>query len=103
MVFGLSATSLSAILAACGSNRRPRRLGGAAHRGRGSGRADLGPVRGPHGERPGLTAKLNMGLEGDADTVDPQAFKTVPGYYMMANLYDQLIDLQARAAVGTAC
>ncbi len=26
--------------------------------------------------------------------VDPQAFKTIPGYYMLANLYDQLIDFE---------
>jgi peptide/nickel transport system substrate-binding protein len=68
--FGLSATTLSAILAESAGAR---------------------PVATPK-----RTAKLNIGVGQDADTVDPQAFKTIPGYYMMGNLYDQLIDLRPR-------
>lgn len=71
-IFGLSATSVSAIVAACGG-------------------ADEEAAPG----EPQPTAKINVGVGQDADTVDPQAFKTIPGYYMMGNLYDQLIDLEA--------
>jgi peptide/nickel transport system substrate-binding protein len=70
-VFGLSATSLSGLLAetAAARSRSPRAT-------------------------PKRTAKLNIGVGQDADTVDPQAFKDIPGYYMLANLYDQLVDLK---------
>jgi peptide/nickel transport system substrate-binding protein len=47
------------------------------------------------GGKGGKTAKLAIGVNADADTLDPQAFKTIPGYYMLANVYDQLIDFQA--------
>ena len=67
--FGLGATSVSALLAGCGAS--PSGGGG------GGG---------------GKGAKLAIGVNADADTVDPQAFKTIPGYYMLANVYDQLID-----------
>jgi peptide/nickel transport system substrate-binding protein len=70
--FGLSMTSLSALLAACGASPNSNAGGGG-----------------------GKAAKLAIGVNADADTVDPQAFKTIPGYYMLANLYDQLIDLKA--------
>jgi peptide/nickel transport system substrate-binding protein len=72
--FGLSMTSLSAVLAACGQSPNQQTGGG-----NGGG---------------GKTAKLAIGVNADADTVDPQAFKTIPGYYMLANLYDQLIDFE---------
>lgn len=73
-VFGLSATSLSGLLAACGGDdKQSAATTGAAQR---------------------TSAKLNVGIGQDADTVDPQAFKSIPGYYMLANLYDQLIDLE---------
>ena len=71
-VFGLSATSLSGLLAETAGARA------AAPR-----------------ATPKRTAKLNIGVGQDADTVDPQAFKDIPGYYMLANLYDQLVDLKA--------
>jgi peptide/nickel transport system substrate-binding protein len=71
-VFGLSATSLSGLLAESAGARA------AAPR-----------------ATPKRTAKLNIGVGQDADTVDPQAFKDIPGYYMLANLYDQLVDLKA--------
>ena len=74
--FGLSMTSLSTLLAACGSS----------------------PNQGAAGGGDGKTAKLAIGVNADADTVDPQAFKTIPGYYMLANLYDQLIDFKAAPA-----
>ena len=72
-VFGLSATSLSGLLAETAAARTsaPRAT-------------------------PKRTAKLNIGVGQDADTVDPQAFKDIPGYYMLANLYDQLVDLKPR-------
>jgi peptide/nickel transport system substrate-binding protein len=73
--FGLSLTSLSALVAGCGAS--PNQTGGG-----GSGGGSK-------------TAKLAIGVNADADTVDPQAFKTIPGYYMLANLYDQLIDFEA--------
>jgi peptide/nickel transport system substrate-binding protein len=73
--FGLSVTSLSALLAACGSSQRSEQ--------------DTGDQAGGRG-------KLAIGIPVDVDTVDPQAFKTIPGYYMLANLYDQLIDLEAK-------
>ena len=76
--FGLSMTSLSAVLAACGASPNAGSGGGGKSGG-------------------GKSAKLAIGVNADADTVDPQAFKTIPGYYMLANLYDQLIDLQYRA------
>jgi peptide/nickel transport system substrate-binding protein len=72
---GLSMTSLSAVLAACGASPNQGTSGG--------------------GSGGGKTAKLAIGVNADADTVDPQAFKTIPGYYMLANLYDQLIDFEA--------
>jgi peptide/nickel transport system substrate-binding protein len=73
--FGLSTTTLSSLLAACVAG-------------------------GPSGSTssgggPDLDAKITVGVEADADTVDPQAFKTIPGYYMLAHLYDQLIDVQS--------
>lgn len=97
MIVGLSTTSLSAILAACGSSPSPSPSAAA------SSSAAPPPSAGPASASPSgpdLTAKLNMGIEGDADTVDPQAFKTIPGYYMLANVYDQLIDLHAEASNG---
>lgn len=72
-VFGLSLTSVSAVLAEAKVN--PAAAG-----------IDLAAAK---------TAKLNIGVGQDADTVDPQAFKDIPGYYMLANVYDQLIDLKA--------
>ncbi len=72
--FGLSMTSLSALLAACGSS--------------------------PQGGGGDGSSKLAIGVSADADTVDPQAFKTIPGYYMLANLYDQLIDFDAAPQRG---
>jgi peptide/nickel transport system substrate-binding protein len=77
--FGLSMTSLSAVLAACGSSQRSEN--------------DTGDQAGGRG-------KLAIGIPVDVDTLDPQAFKTIPGYYMLANLYDQLIDLQAKSENG---
>jgi peptide/nickel transport system substrate-binding protein len=71
-VFGLSAASLSGLLAETVAAR----------------------ARAPRAT-PKTSAKLNVGVGQDADTVDPQAFKDIPGYYMLANLYDQLIDLRA--------
>jgi peptide/nickel transport system substrate-binding protein len=76
-VFGLSAASISGLLAESASAR----------------------ARAPRAT-PKRTAKLNIGVGQDADTVDPQAFKDIPGYYMLANLYDQLIDLKARELKG---
>ena len=70
-VFGLSATSLSGLLAETAAAR----------------------ARSPRAT-PKRAAKLNIGVGQDADTVDPQAFKDIPGYYMLANLYDQLVDLK---------
>src|SRR3954452_4539413 len=69
-VFGLTATSVAGVLAEAGTAAR---------------RA-----------APNKTAKLNIGVGQDADTLDPQAFKDIPGYYMLANLYDQLVDLKAK-------
>ncbi len=76
-VFGLSAASLSGLLAETAAAR----------------------ARAPRAQ-PKRTAKLNIGVGQDADTVDPQAFKDIPGYYMLANLYDQLIDLKAHETKG---
>jgi peptide/nickel transport system substrate-binding protein len=73
--FGLSLTSLSALVAGCGASPNQASGGGS-----GGGAKN---------------AKLAIGVNADADTVDPQAFKTIPGYYMLANLYDQLIDFEA--------
>ena len=73
--FGLSMTSLSALVAGCGASPNDNAGGGGD----------------------GKTAKLAIGVNADADTVDPQAFKTIPGYYMLANLYDQLIDFEVAA------
>lgn len=78
-VFGLSMTSLSAVLAACGSSQRSE--------------SDTG-------DKAGGTGKLAIGIPVDVDTLDPQAFKTIPGYYMLANLYDQLIDFEATSEDG---
>lgn len=94
VIFGLSSTSLSAILAACGSSPSPSAGASEAAPPPSVGAASAAP------SGPNLTAKLNLGIEGDADTVDPQAFKTIPGYYMLANLYDQLIDLYAEPSNG---
>ena len=66
---GVSLTSLSALLSACGSSQRSETDTGGGGKG-----------------------KLAVGIPVDADTLDPQAFKTIPGYYILANLYDQLID-----------
>lgn len=71
-VFGLSATTLSSLL------------------------ADAVVDEAAAAVQARSTAKLKVGVGQDADTVDPQAFKTIPGYYMMGNLYDQLIDLKPR-------
>src|SRR5215207_3635696 len=60
---GVSLTSLSALVAACGSSQRSE--------------GDQGG---------GAKAKLAVGIPVDADTLDPQAFKTIPGYYVLANL-----------------
>ena len=65
---GVSLTSLSALLSACGSSQRSEN------------------------DTAGGKGKLAVGIPVDADTLDPQAFKTIPGYYILANLYDQLID-----------
>lgn len=78
--FGLSLTSMSALLAGCGASADSQ-----------SGSASEGGSKGE-----GKAAKLAIGVNADADTVDPQAFKTIPGYYMLANLYDQLIDSEAQ-------
>jgi peptide/nickel transport system substrate-binding protein len=75
--FGLSATTLSGLLAGCGAS-----------------------PEGPSDSGGGKGSKLAIGVNADADTVDPQAFKTIPGYYMLANLYDQLIDLEAQPQKG---
>lgn len=71
--FGLGAASLSAIVAetAAARSAAPRAT-------------------------PKKTAKLNIGVGQDADTVDPQAFKTIPGYYMLGNVYDQLVDMRTK-------
>src|SRR6476661_4287664 len=75
--FGLSVTSMSALIAGCGASPNSTAGGG------------------------GKKSKIAIGVNADADTVDPQAFKTIPGYYMLANLYDQLIDLSYhREATG---
>jgi peptide/nickel transport system substrate-binding protein len=74
--FGLSAFSLSTLIAACGSSDPGGSGSGSGGGGNGGGR-------------------LAIGVNADTDTVDPQAFKTIPGYYMLANVYDQLIDLRA--------
>jgi peptide/nickel transport system substrate-binding protein len=76
-VFGLSAASISGLLAESASAR----------------------AQAPQAN-PRKTAKLNIGVGQDADTVDPQAFKDIPGYYMLANLYDQLVDLKAHELKG---
>lgn len=99
VVFGVSATSLSAILAACASPTVSPGPTQGATPGVTPG-ATPGGGASPTPTGPDLTAKVNLGIEGDADTVDPQAFKTIPGYYMLANLYDQLIDLQAEPTDG---
>lgn len=98
MVFGLSSTSLSAILAACSSSPSPSPSQPAATSGGAPSASVAAGSAAPTG--PDLAAKLNLGIEGDADTVDPQAFKTIPGYYMLANLYDQLVDLHAEPSNG---
>lgn len=72
--FGLSMASMSSLLAACGGSSN--RVSGDAK------------------------TKLAIGVNADADTLDPQAFKTIPGYYMLANLYDQLIDFKAETRDG---
>jgi peptide/nickel transport system substrate-binding protein len=74
-VFGLSAASVSGLLAESASARSRT------------------PAASPK-----TSAKLNIGVGQDADTVDPQAFKDIPGYYMLQNLYDQLIDFKRRVA-----
>lgn len=84
--FGLSMTSLSAVLAACGASPNSSATGSSGAKSKTSGG--------------GTAAKLAIGVNADADTVDPQAFKTIPGYYMLANLYDQLIDFQASPGEG---
>lgn len=99
VVFGLSSTSLAAILAACGSTAPSSSAASSSAASAGTA-APSTAVASPSPAGPDLTAKLNLGIEGDADTVDPQAFKTIPGYYMLANLYDQLIDLQAEPQNG---
>lgn len=73
-VFGLSLPTISAILA----------------------EATVSPAAAGVDMRRAATAKLNIGVGQDADTVDPQAFKDIPGYYMLANVYDQLVDLKAK-------
>src|SRR4051794_7714914 len=70
--FGLSGLSVSALLAETASAR----------------------ARAPQAV-PKRTAKLNVGVGQDMDTIDPQAFKDIPAYYMIGNIYDQLIDLKA--------
>jgi peptide/nickel transport system substrate-binding protein len=76
--FGLSLSSIGALVAGCGASPNGGGSGGG-----------------------GGTKKLAIGVNADADTVDPQAFKTIPGYYMLANLYDQLIDLSyQRQSIG---
>lgn len=74
---GVSLTSLSAVLSACGSSQRSETDTGGGGKG-----------------------KLAVGIPVDADTLDPQAFKTIPGYYILANLYDQLIDSQSQEENG---
>jgi peptide/nickel transport system substrate-binding protein len=71
-VFGLSAASLTGLLAES-ATARSRTVGAT----------------------PKKTAKLAIGVGQDMDTIDPQAFKDIPGYYMIGNIYDQLIDLRA--------
>jgi peptide/nickel transport system substrate-binding protein len=73
--FGLSMTSLSALLAACSNPDSATQL-----RAGGTGR----------------NARLAIAVSSDADTLDPQAFKTIPGYYMLANLYDPIYDFAGR-------
>src|SRR5262249_3205679 len=66
--FGLSVGSLGAIL------------------------AEVGPVAGSAeaAVRQGRLGKLAVGLESDADTLDPQAFRSVTGYHVTGNIYDSL-------------
>jgi peptide/nickel transport system substrate-binding protein len=66
--FGLSVGSLGAIL------------------------AEVGPVAGSAeaAVRQGRLRKLAVGLESDADTLDPQAFRSVTGYHVTGNIYDSL-------------
>jgi len=66
--FGLSVASLGAILADVGPVA-------------GSAEAAVGQARG---------RKLAVGLESDADTLDPQAFRSVTAYYLTPNIYDSL-------------
>lgn len=98
VVLGLSSSSLAAIVAACGSSPSPSSSSAASATNAQSSSSAAPASAAP--ASPNLTAKLNMGIEGDADTVDPQAFKTIPGYYMLANTYDQLIDLHAEPSNG---
>lgn len=67
-VFGLSVATLGAILAEVGPLVESAE---AATRGAGA-------------------RRLNVGLESDADTVDPQAFRSVTAYYLTPNIYDSL-------------
>jgi peptide/nickel transport system substrate-binding protein len=41
--------------------------------------------------------KIVIALPADIDTLDPQAFKSIPGYYAIQNLYDQLLDYELEA------
>ncbi len=44
-----------------------------------------------------LKEKIVIALPADVDTLDPQAFKSIPGYYAIQNLYDQLLDYELEA------
>jgi peptide/nickel transport system substrate-binding protein len=67
-VFGLSVTSLGAIL------------------------AEVGPLEGSAeaAVAQGRTRRLAVGLESDADTLDPQAFRSVTGYHLTPHIYDSV-------------
>jgi peptide/nickel transport system substrate-binding protein len=53
--------------------------------------AELGPLAGSaEAATRGAAKRLSVGLEADADTLDPQAFRSVTGYHVTSHIYDSL-------------
>jgi peptide/nickel transport system substrate-binding protein len=94
-VFGVSMTSLSAIIAACGGEEAAPPPPPAAP----PAETEAPPAAPPPAETeaeppppagPDLTAIINLGLESDLDSLDPQAFKTVSGYHVTPHIYNSI-------------
>ena len=89
VVFGVTAASFSGLVAACGGDDDSA---APAEPSEAQPEPTPEPAPEPEPAPAGLdaTAVINLGLEADVDSLDPQAFKTLSGYLLSAHLGDSL-------------